>query len=63
MATIVYSINFGQNEYQATVQSASTGADIEITVKDNTVVTSREDLLLHIEKIENFITRQPYSPV
>jgi hypothetical protein len=63
MATYFYGINNGQNEYQPTVAAATTGKDVEIVVNLSANVPSREELLLAIEKLTNFIVRQPYAPL
>ncbi len=55
--TYYYGINQGDNEYAAASSSSSTTSkDVEIVV-NNANVTTREDLLLAIEKLENFIVR------
>lgn len=56
-----YGINKGENEYQAKVDTSTTSTDVEIVV-NATNVTAREDLLLALEKLENFILRQNYPP-
>jgi hypothetical protein len=54
-----FGINVGQNEYQATTSTTTTGADVEVVVNNPTTdVPSVEDLLLALEKLENFILRQ-----
>lgn len=52
-------INQGQNEYQAVAATSTNSTDVEIQV-NTTNVTSKEDLLLAIEKLENFIIRSTY---
>lgn len=53
-----YGINQGDNEYAAASSTtATTSKDVEVVV-NNTNVPSREDLLLALEKLENFILRQ-----
>lgn len=55
--TVYFGINQGDNEYEAVSSTSSTTSkDVEIVVND-TNVTSREDLLLAIEKLENFVLR------
>jgi hypothetical protein len=63
MATIFYSINNGQNEYQATVAAVTASKDVEIVVNSTTNIPTREELLLAVEKLTNFIVRQPYQPL
>ena len=63
MATIFYGINNGDNEYQAVVSATTTGKDVEVAINVTANVPSREELLLAIEKLENFIVRQNYAPV
>lgn len=60
MANNFYGVNVADNEYQAASStSASTSKDVEITV-NTTNVTSREAILLCIEKLWNFILRSDY---
>lgn len=55
--TYYFGINNGDNEYAAASSSASTTSkEVEIVV-NNTNVPTREELLLAIEKLENFILR------
>jgi hypothetical protein len=63
MATYFYGINNGDDEYEATVAAATTGKDVEVVVNSSANVPSREELLLAVEKLENFILRQNYAPV
>lgn len=63
MATLFYGINNGDNEYQAAVSATTTSKDVEIVINTVANVPSREELLLAIEKLENFIVRQNYQPV
>ena len=63
MATIFYGINNGQNEYDAVVAAVTTAKDVEIVVNSTANIPSREELLLAVEKLENFILRQNYTPV
>lgn len=62
MANNFYGINLGQNEYQAVVNTVTNSTDVEINV-NNTNVTSKEDLLLSIEKLRNFIIRNTWPPL
>lgn len=58
--TYYYGVNKGQSEYgAATSTSSTTSRDVEIVV-NNTNITSREDLLLAIEKLENVILRSKF---
>ncbi len=58
--TYYYGVNNGDNEYAATSStSSSTSKDVEIVV-NNTNITSRQDLLLAVEKLVNFIIRQQF---
>ena len=60
MASDYFGINVGDNEYAAASStSGTTSKDVEI-VADSTKVTSREDLLLAIEKLVNFILRSNF---
>lgn len=52
-----FGINNGDNEYAAASSTSSTTSkDVEIVV-NQTNVPSRQELLLAIEKLENFIVR------
>lgn len=58
--TYYYGVNNGDNEYAAASStSASTSKDVEIVV-NNTNITSRQDLLVAVEKLVNFILRQQF---
>lgn len=58
--TYYYGVNNGDNEYAATSSTSSTTSkDVEIVV-NNTNITSRQDLLLAVEKLVNFILRQQF---
>ncbi|QMP18250.1 hypothetical protein RpY1_038 [Ralstonia phage RpY1] len=63
MATYFYGVNVGDNEYQTAVSTTTTGKDVEVVVNTSANVPSREDLLLAVEKLENFITRLGYAPL
>lgn len=56
-----YGINKGENEYQAVVGTSTNSTDVEIVV-NATNITTREALLVALEKLENFIIRQNYPP-
>lgn len=62
MANYYYGINVGQNEYQSALNTATNSTDIEVFV-NGTTVTSKEDVLLAIEKLENFIVRNGFPPM
>lgn len=58
--TYYYGVNNGDNEYAATSSTTSTTSkDVEIVV-NNTNITSRQDLLIAVEKLVNFILRQQF---
>ncbi len=57
MASYYFGINVGENEYQAAGQSTDPSKEIEIVIPDTTKVASVEELLLALEKLENFILR------
>jgi hypothetical protein len=63
MATYFYGINNGDDEYEAVVSATTTGKDVEVVVNSSVNVPSRQELLLAIENLENFILRQNYAPV
>jgi hypothetical protein len=60
MTAQYYGINQGDNEYAAASGTSSTSKDVEVVIADITKVTSKEDLLLALEKLENFILRSNY---
>lgn len=53
-----FGINVGENEYQAVSQNSDPSKDIEIVIPTEANVPSVKDLLLAIDKLENFILRQ-----
>lgn len=58
--TYYYGINKGDNEYQAAVSSVSTTSkDVEIVI-NNTNVTDRQAVVNALEKLLNWIIRNPY---
>jgi hypothetical protein len=60
VANNYYGVNVADNEYQAASStSGTTSKDVEIVVNASNV-TSREALLLSIEKLWNFILRSSY---
>lgn len=59
MANNFYGVNVADNEYQAASGTSTTGKDVEINV-NTTNVTSREAILLAVEKLWNFILRSNY---
>lgn len=55
--TIYYGLNKGDNEYQAASSTSSTTSkDVEIVVND-TNVTTRQEMLVAIQNLYNFILR------
>lgn len=60
MTAQYYGINQGDNEYAAASGTSSTSKDVEVVIADITKVTSKQDLLLALEKLENFILRSSY---
>lgn len=58
MTAQYFGINNGDNEYAAASGTSSTSKDVEIVIADITKITSKEELFLAIEKLENFILRQ-----
>jgi hypothetical protein len=62
MATRKYSYDLGQNEYQI-VDAAGSGTTtgIELTV-DLAKILSKEDVILALEKIENYLIRNIWPP-
>jgi hypothetical protein len=59
VANNFYGVNVADNEYQATSGTSTTSKDVEINV-NTTNVTSREAILLAVEKLWNFILRSNY---
>ena len=57
MSAYYFGINKGQNEYEAIQQNTSPSTDVVIKVSDISVIATKEDLFLAIEKLENFILR------
>jgi hypothetical protein len=57
MAAYYFGINNGDNEYAAASGSSTTSKDVEIVIADVTKIPSVEELLLAIEKLENFVIR------
>lgn len=53
-----FGINVGESEYDAVHQGTDPTKDIEIVIPTEANVPSVADLLLAIEKLENFIVRQ-----
>lgn len=52
-----FGINNGDNEYAAAASATTTSKDVEVVINTNANVPSKEELLLAIEKLENFIIR------
>lgn len=52
-----FGINNGDNEYAATQQATTTSKDVEILINTNANVPSKAELLVLLEKLENFIVR------
>jgi hypothetical protein len=59
VANNFYGVNVADNEYQAASGTSTTSKDVEINV-NTTNVTSREAILLAVEKLWNFILRSNY---
>lgn len=57
MAAFYIGINNGDNEYNAASGSSTTSKDVEIVIADTTKVPSVEELMLALEKLENYILR------
>lgn len=57
MPAYYFGINNGDNEYTSVGQSTDPTKDVEIVIPDTTKIPSVEELLLAIEKLENFIIR------
>ena len=58
--TYYIGINNGDSEYSAASSTSSTTSkDVEIVV-NNTNIPTRQELMVALEKLENFILRQQY---
>lgn len=62
MATVYYGLDVGQNADKAIVGSATNSTDIEVTA-DLSTVTSREQLLVGLDNLKNFILEQPFPAI
>lgn len=62
MASNYYGINAGKNADTAVVASSTNSTDVEIRY-DTTNVTSREQLLIAIDNLKNFILQQTFAPL
>ena len=60
MSAQYFGINVGDDEYEATSGTSTTSKEVEIVIADISKVTSKQDLLLALEKLENFILRSNY---
>lgn len=61
MANYYYGINRGQNEYQAVFGTSTNSTDVEIFV-NGANVPSREETLLALQNLEQFLLRQAFPP-
>lgn len=61
MANYYFGINRGQNEYQALFNTVSNATDVEIFV-NGANVPSREETLLALKNLEQFLLRQNFPP-
>lgn len=57
MAAYYFGINNGENEYGAVGQSTDPTKDVEIVIPDTSKVPTKAELLLALDKLENFILR------
>ena len=57
MPAYYFGINVGEGEYDAVGQATDPTKDIEVVVPDTSKVTSVQDLLVALEKLENAIIR------
>lgn len=53
-----FGLNVGDNEYAAGQGAATTSKDVEVVVNTNANVPTLQELLITVEKLENFILRQ-----
>lgn len=56
-----YGINIGQHTDQAVTAESTQSKDVEIQISATTV-TSKKDLLVALERLENFITQTIFPP-
>ena len=52
-----FGINEGDNEYEATDGTATTGKDVEVVINTTGNVPAVEDALLALDKLRNYILR------
>jgi hypothetical protein len=57
MATYFIGINNGLDEYTITSAATTTGKDVEVVLNTTANVPSVQELLIAIDKIENYILR------
>lgn len=62
MTVAYYALNIGQNQDSAVVASSTNSKDVEIAINEANVV-NREDALVAIENLRNFILTQPWPAV
>lgn len=61
MGTIYIGINQGEGPYEAAAGTSTTGKNLQIAY-DDTKVTSKEQLLLNLERLEVFIGQSNFPP-
>ena len=60
MSAQYFGINIGSGEYDAASGTSTTSKEVEVVIADISKVTSKEDLILALQKLENFILRSNY---
>lgn len=53
-----FGLNVGENEYTAANNTVTTSKDVEVVINTNANVPTLQELLVTVEKLENFILRQ-----
>lgn len=60
MASRYYGLNRGQNEHDIVEGSSTNSVDIELVVDLDSNSPTKEDVLLALEKLENYILKSTY---
>lgn len=53
-----FGINTGDNEYNGAAGSSTTSKDVEVVINTNANVPSKQELLVAVTNLMNFILRQ-----
>lgn len=63
MATIFYGINIGAEESTVSIASVTTGKDVEVAVNSTANVPTRDALRVAMERLQNVVDANPYTPI